>query len=123
MKLGDFLKSINDTKENVLVDDKAEKLYPPFIVNRCLSFFTDTILYANQMNMQSHLDKRMQYEYYLHSVRKRKRFSKWLKAENPDDLEFVMQHFNYSSKKAKEAIEVLGDDGIEQLKNKYSKGG
>tara|TARA_R110002020_G_scaffold178105_1_gene370936 strand:- start:1902 stop:2273 length:372 start_codon:yes stop_codon:yes gene_type:complete len=123
MKLGDFLKSINDTKENVIVDDKSEKLYTPFVVNRCLSYFTDTILYSNQMNMNSHIDNKLQYEYYLNSIRKRKRFSRWLKSENPDDLEFIKEHFNYSNKKAKEAISVLGADGIRDLKNRYSKGG
>ena len=123
MKLGDFLKSINDTKGNVMEDDKSEKMYPAFIVNRCLSFFTDTILYSNQMNMNAHIDNRLQYEYYLHSVRKRKRFSKWLKAEDPDDLEFIKEHFNYSNKKAKEAIDVLGSAGVKTLKEKYSRGG
>ena len=106
MKLGDFLKSINDTKENVIVDDKSEKLYTPFVVNRCLSYFTDTILYSNQMNMNSHIDNKLQYEYYLNSIRKRKRFSRWLKSENPDDLEFIKEHFNYSNKKAKESAMV-----------------
>jgi len=123
MKLGDFLKSINDTKENLMVDDKTEKLYTPFIVNRCLSYFTDTILYSNEMNINSHISGKLQYEYYLNSIRKRKRFSRWIKNEDPDDLEFIKNHFNYSNKKAKEAISVLGPDGVSELKNRYTRGG
>ena len=123
MKLGDFLKSINDTKQNLIVDAKTEKLYTPYIVNRCLSYFTDTILYSNEMNAHSHIDSKLQYDYFLYSVRKRKRFSRWTKQESPDDLEFIKSHFNYSDKKAKEAIQVLGASGIEALKEKYTKGG
>ena len=123
MKLGDFLKSINDTKENLITDTKTEKLYTPFIVNRCLSYFTDTILYSNEMNANSHIDSKLQYDYYLNSVRKRKRFSRWTKSEDPDDLQFVKDHFGYSNKKAKEAILVLGDSGVQKLKERYNKGG
>ncbi len=104
-------------------DDKSEKMYPAFIVNRCLSYFTDTILYSNQMNMSAHIDSKLQYEYFLNSVRKRKRFSKWLKSEDPDDLEFIKEHFNYSNKKAKEAILILGEDGVKKLKERYTRGG
>lgn len=106
-----------------MTDNKSEKLYTPFIVNRCLSYFTDTILYANEMNRNPHVDNKLQYDYFLNSVRKRKRFSRWMKQESPDDLEFIKEHFNYSNKKAKEAIEVLGDAGIKSLKENYSRGG
>jgi len=123
MQLKDFLNSINDNKKNLMTDNKSEKLYTPFIVNRCLSYFTDTILYANEMNRNPHVDNKLQYDYFLNSVRKRKRFSRWMKQESPDDLEFIKEHFNYSNKKAKEAIEVLGDAGIKSLKENYSRGG
>ena len=109
--------------KNILLWSEVHSVGPDVIVNRCVSFFTDTILYSNQMNMNAHIDNRLQYEYYLHSVRKRKRFSKWLKAEDPDDLEFIKDHFNYSNKKAKEAIDVLGSAGVKTLKEKYSRGG
>jgi len=123
MQLKDFLNSINDNKKNLITDNKSEKLYTPFIVNRCLSYFTDTILYANEMNMNAHVDNKLQYDYFLNSVRKRKRFSRWMKQESSDDLEFIKEHFDYSNKKAKEAIEVLGKEGIKALKENYSRGG
>ncbi|HCT55021.1 MAG TPA: DNA polymerase [Balneola sp.] len=123
MQLKDFLNSINDNKKNLITDNKSEKLYTPFIVNRCLSYFTDTILYANEMNRNAHVDNKLQYDYFLNSVRKRKRFSRWMKQESSDDLEFIKEHFDYSNKKAKEAIEVLGKEGIKALKENYSRGG
>ena len=86
MQLKDFLNSINDNKKNLMDEDEnCEKLYPPYIVNRCLSYFMDTILLTNEMNACSHIDNKMQYDYYINSVRKRKRFSKWIKAETSDD--------------------------------------
>ena len=124
MQLKDFLKSINDTKNNLIdEDDLCERLYSPFIVNRCLSYFNDTILYVNEMNKNSHLDKKLQYDYYLYSVRKRKRFSKWLKNESSNDLDFIKEHFGYSNRKAKEALDILGPDGVNSLKEKYTRGG
>lgn len=104
-------------------DELCERLYTPFIVNRCLSYFNDTILYANEMNRNSHLDKKMQYDYYVSSVRKRKRFSKWLKRESTSELDFIKQHFGYSDRKALEAMEILGVDGVNTLKERYSRGG
>ena len=124
MQLKDFLNSINDNKKNLMDEDElCERLYTPFIVNRCLSYFNDTILYANEMNRNSHLDKKMQYDYYISSVRKRKRFSKWLKRESTSELDFIKQHFGYSDRKALEAMEILGVDGVNTLKERYSRGG
>jgi len=120
MRLTDFLKSINDTKKNVMDEDEnVEKLYAPFVINRCMSFFPDTILYANEMNRNYELDNKLQYDYFLNSVRKRKRFSKWLKNESSDDLELIKYHFNYSDRKAKEVIDILGTEGIEKIRNLY----
>ena len=122
MQLKDFLKSINDTKQNLMdSDSNCERLYPPFIVNRCLSYFTDTILYANEMNLQSHIDKKMQYDYYLNSVRKRKRFSRWIKEESSDDLDLIKFHFNYSDSKAKEVMGILGSDGVQKIRDMYGR--
>ena len=124
MQLKDFLNSINDSKVNAMdADSNCERLYPPFIVNRCLSYFNDSILYANEMNLYSNLDKKLQYDFYLNSLRKRKRFSKWLKNESSDDLDFIKQHFNYSDRKAKDALELLGENGVNELRKRYSKGG
>ena len=124
MQLKDFLNSINDNKKNLMDEDElCERLYTPFIVNRCLSYFNETLLYANEMNRNSHLDKKMQYDYYVSSVRKRKRFSKWLKRESTSELDFIKQHFGYSDRKALEAMEILGVDGVNTLKERYSRGG
>jgi len=100
-------------------DENVEKLYAPFVINRCMSFFPDTILYANEMNRNYELDNKLQYDYFLNSVRKRKRFSKWLKNESSDDLELIKYHFNYSDRKAKEVIDILGAEGIEKIRNLY----
>ncbi len=100
-------------------DSNCERLYPPFVVNRCLSYFTDTILYSNEMNMNYHIDNKMQYDYYINSVRKRKRFSRWIKEESSDDLEWIKFHYNYSDIKAKEALAVLGSGGVQKIRDMY----
>jgi len=117
MKLGDFLNSINYTKDDVFEQDPeyASKSYLPFIVNRCLSYFPDTILHANEMNKNSHLDNKMQYDYYRLSLRKRKRFSKWLKEEQSNDLEAVKKYYNYSNRQAKDALRILTSEQLEEI--------
>ncbi len=122
LQLKDFLNSINDNKQNLIdSDSNVERLYPAFIVNRCLSYFMDTILYSNEMNLHNHICNKMQYDYYLYSVRKRKRFSKWIKNESQDDLELIKFHFSYSDRKAKDALEILGDKGVQSIRNMYGK--
>ena len=80
VELKDWLNSINQTKENIIdIDPDLEKDYPPYIINKCLSGFVDTILFSNEMNMSPHLDKKMQYDFFINIVRKRKRFSPWLR--------------------------------------------
>lgn len=127
MDLGDFLKSINIDKNNVMADEfdgpTAEKDYNPFIINRCMSAYPDTILLAQEMNMRAGLDKRLQYEYYLKAVRARKRFSPWLRAEKIEDLDAVKEYFGYSNVKAKEALRVLTEDQLSYIKGKLFKGG
>ena len=85
----EYLKAINDTKEDIMVDDLSEKGYNPFMVNRGLSYFNDTILMANEMNINHHLDKKLQFKFYINIIRKRKRFSKWFKPETEDDVNVV----------------------------------
>lgn len=125
MKLGDFLNSINYTKEDLFFEDEenASKNYPAFVVNRCLSYFPDTIIHANEMNLHSQLDSREQFHYLKGSIRKRKRFSKWMKDEKSDDLEVIKRYFNYSNGKAKEALRILSNDQINQIKEYMSEGG
>jgi len=118
MKLGDFLTAINYSKESLFdtEDELVEKEYVPFIINRCLSYFPDTILHANEMNKLSHLEKRLQFDYLQNSIRKRKRYSKWLKNEESKDLELIKKNFGYSNQKAKDALSILSKKDIESIK-------
>ena len=124
MELKDWLNSINFTKENLIADDpEAIKKYPPYIVNRCLSGHLDTVLFANEMNNYSNLDKDLQYSFLLYTLRKRKRFSPWLKKEQVDDLDLVKKHYGYSNEKAKVAVSLLTKTQIENIRNKHDMGG
>ena len=117
--LSDFLNSINQTKENLIQKDpKVEKEYVPFVVNKCLSYFPDTVFYANRMNQFSGLDKKMQYDFYIHSIVKRKRFSKWIKSEENKDLEVVKEVYGYSDRHAKEVMDLLPMDKLRELVQK-----
>lgn len=120
----DFLNSINQTKVNIMQEDQlAEKDYNPFIVNRGLSYFQDTIALANEMNMHHDLPKKLQYEFYLNIVRPRKRFSKWFKKEEDGDLEIVQEYYGYSNRQALQALSILSKKNIEAIKQKLEKGG
>ena len=124
MELKDWLNSINFTKENLIADDpEAIKKYPPYIVNRCLSGHLDTVLFANEMNKYSNLDKDLQYSFLLYTLRKRKRFSPWLKKEQVDDLDLVKKHYGYSNEKAKVAVSLLTKTQIENIRNQHDMGG
>jgi len=124
MNLSEVLNSINHKKESIMDEDHlAEKEYVPFVVNKCLSYFSDTIFHVNEMNLRPDMDKKMQYDFLLQSVRKRKRFSKWMKKDKSDDLQLVIDHYNVNKKKAEEYIEILGEDGIETLREASKKGG
>ena len=111
MKPFDYVNSINFTKKNLMKntanDELAEKDYVPFLTNKSLSYFTDTLLYANEMNRYHFLDKRLQYEFYLNSIRKKKRFAKWAKAEDNNDVMMVQEYYKFSPQKAKAALRVL----------------
>tara|TARA_R110002012_G_scaffold211146_1_gene381925 strand:+ start:5624 stop:6013 length:390 start_codon:yes stop_codon:yes gene_type:complete len=125
MKLTEYLNALNYSKEDLFhtEDHTVEKEYTPFIVNRCLSYFPDSILYANQMNYYCSLDKRMQFDYLRLSMRKRKRFSKWLKKESIENLELIKEYYDYSDIKAKEALEILTPDDLDEIRQKLYKGG
>ena len=124
VELKDWLNSINHTKENIIdIDPDLEKDYPPYIINKCLSGFVDTILFSNEMNMFSHLDKKMQYDFYINIVRKRKRFSPWLRKEKIDDLEHIKRYYGYSNEKAQIALTLLTKEQIEFIRSKNDMGG
>ena len=124
MELKDWLNSINFNKNNLIEEDpEAISSYPSYIVNRCLSGHLDTVLFANEMNKYSNLDKDMQYSFFLYTLRKRKRFSPWLKKEQVDDLDLVKKHYGYSNEKAKVAVSLLTKTQIENIRNKHDMGG
>lgn len=119
----DFIKSINETKENLIVDDKSEKEYIPFITNKGLSYFADTVLYANEMNRLNLLDKKPQYCYLLNTVRSRKRYSKWLKNELEDDVKLISDVYGYSYVKAKQVLNLFTPEQLDVMRQKQQKGG
>lgn len=119
----DFLNDINYGKQNIMVDDIAEKQYNAFMINRGLSYFNDTVLMANEMNLNAHLDNRLQFDFFINIVRKRKRFSKWFKPESNSDVEVVKAYYGYSNEKARQALPLLTKEQLEVLKKKVYKGG
>jgi hypothetical protein len=119
----DFLNDINYDKKNIMVDDITEKQYVPFMVNRGLSYFQDTVLMANEMNINHHLDSRLQFDFFINIVRKRKRFSKWFKPESNSDVEVVKACYGYSNEKARQVLSLLTKEQLEELKKKVYKGG
>ncbi len=126
MKPFDYVNSINFTKKNLMKDtandELAEKDYVPFLTNKSLSYFTDTLLYANEMNRYHFLDKRLQYEFYLNSIRKKKRFAKWAKADNNDEVMMVQEFYKFSPQKAKAALKVLSTQQKDIIKHKMENG-
>ena len=123
-ELKDWLNSVNINKDNLIEEDpEAISSYPPYIINRCLSGHLDTVLFANEMNKYSNLDKDMQYSFFLYTLRKRKRFSPWLKKEQVDDLDLVKKHYGYSNEKAKVAVNLLTKTQLEYIRNKHDMGG
>jgi len=125
MKLGDYLKAINFNKEPLMDSEDIfiEKDYVPFVINRCLSFFPDAIIQANEVNINSHIDKKLQFDFLRGSIRKSKRFSPWIKETLPDDIEIVKEYFGYNNRKAKEVLDILSNNQIEEIKKKLSRGG
>ena len=123
MRPGDYLKAINYSKEDLFVEPQADKYYYPFIINRCLSYFIDTILHANQMNQFSQADKKLQFYYLQNAIRKRKRFSKWAKNELGDEFTIVKEYYGYSNSKTKEIMSLLTNEDIEQMRLYLSGGG
>jgi hypothetical protein len=124
MELKDWLNSINFTKENLLEEDPTlVKEYAPYIINRCLSGHIDCILFANEMNMNHSLDKDMQYSFYLNSLRKKKRFSPWIRKDTIKDLDYVKRYYGYSNEKAQQALKILNKEQINFIKQRLEIGG
>ena len=113
----DFINSINFGKTDIMVGPDEEKVYNSFLTNRGLSYFEDTVLLANEMNRYHQLDSRMQYDFLRTAVRKRKRFSKWIKPEQNADVETVMEYYNYSREKAEAVMDLISPESIEKMRS------
>ena len=123
-ELKDWLNSINQTKEDLTLEDPtAIKKYPPFIINKCLSSHYDCIMFVNEMNINHHLDKDLQYQFYLNSLRRKKRFSPWLRKDKVNDLECVKQYYGYSNEKASQALKILDKTQLNFIKQRLETGG
>ena len=123
IELKDWLNSINFNKENLMEDPAVKKDYPPYIINRCLSGHLDCVMFANEMNKYSFLDKDMQYSFYLNTLRKKKRFSPWLRKDKVTDLEIIKQYYGYSNEKASQALKILTPEQIKFIKQRLDTGG
>ena len=124
-ELNAYLNSINYGKNNLMDsgDTMWEKTYPAFVVNKCLAPFGDTIMLVNEMNRHHHLDKKLQYDFLLNSLRTRKRFAPWQRSSKSKNLEYVKEYYGYNNEKAKEALNILTDKQIEEIKLSLFKGG
>ena len=116
----ELIKSISNTKKDIL---ENEKDYNAFMVNRGLSYFPDTVIYANEMNKFHHLDQRLQYHFLINTIRKRNRFSKWDKSIESENINAIKEYYGYSNEKARQALTLLNDEQINVLKQKVTKGG
>lgn len=124
VKVFDFLKEILQTKKNLIVDQETEKIYVPFLLNRSLSYHYDCVLQANEMNRRHFLDKKLQHDFFINSVRSKKRpFVKWAKSEKNENLECIKKAYGYSDKKALDALRLLNDEQIQKLKEQTEIGG
>ena len=124
--LKDYLNSINLNKNNLMGEDSDpawKSKYPAYIINKCMSHHMDTVMYANEMNQYSFLDSKMQYDFYIHIVRPRRRFSPWGKKQKIDDLDLVKRYYGYSTDKAIQALRILSPNQIDYIKDKLNKGG
>ena len=124
-ELKDYLNAINQTKETLMdsEDEQWTKKYAPFIVNKCVAPFPDTIQLVNEINRYPHLDKKLQFDFLLNSLRSRKRYTPWMKAKKLKNLEYVKEFYGYNNDKAKAALELLNDEQISAIKRTLNKGG
>ena len=124
-ELKDYLNAINYTKEPLMntEDEQWEKKYPPFIVNKCVAPFPDTVMLLNEINQLHHLDNKLQFDFLINSLRPRKRYTPWLKATKLENLEYVKEYYGYNNEKAKAALDILNDEQISAIKRRLNKGG
>jgi len=123
----DFVNAVSHNKKQLMTgtenDELAESSYVPFVVNKALSYFPDTILHANEMNRYSNTDNKLQFHYLLNSIRPAKRFAKWVKREDNESVELVKQFYGYSTEKAVQVVSLLTSDNLHYIKQKLERGG
>ena len=124
-ELKEYLRSINQTKENLMDSDDPmwEKKYSPYIINKCIAPFNDTIMFVNEINMRHHLENKLQYDFLLNTIRPKNRYAPWVRGSKIKDLEFIKEYYGYSNEKAKVALQILSNDQIKTIKDSLSKGG
>ena len=124
-ELKDYTNAINFTKEPLLdsEDEQWEKKYPSYIVNKCIAPFPDSVMLVNEINQLHHLDKRLQFDFLINSLRPRKRYAPWMKAKKLKSLEYVKEFYGYNNEKAKAALDILNDEQISAIKERLNKGG
>ena len=123
-ELKDWLNSINQTKKNLIDEDPSlEKEYNPYIINRIYSGNLDSVMFANEMNKYSFLNKKIQYDFYLNSLRSKKRFSPWLRKDKIKDLDYVKRYYGYSNEKAQQALKILTKEQLNFIRSKFETGG
>ena len=118
----EFINSISYKKNNLLKEQYSEKDYPSFLVNKGLSLYADTIIYANEINRRPWIDNKLAYDFYLNSIRPRKRYSKWFKKTKDEDLELLKEYYKCSESKALEYLNVLSETQLEKLRERLIKG-
>ena len=122
--LKDWLNSINVTKNNLIDEDPdLEKGYPAYIINRCLSGQVDSVMFANEINKHPNLSKKLQYDFFLNSLRKRKRYSPWIRKEQIENLDLVKKYYGYSSEKAEQVLNILTKEQLSFIRDRLDTGG
>jgi len=116
----ELIKSISSTKKDIL---ENEKDYNAFMVNRGLSYFPDTVIYANEMNRFHHLDSRLQYQFLINTIRKRNRFSKWNKSIESENINAIKQYYGYSNEKARDVLPLLSNEILKTIRGRIQHGG
>jgi hypothetical protein len=123
----DYVNAINHTKKDLMTgsenDELAERSYVPFFANKALSYFPDTVFHSNEMNRLNHIDHKLQFHYYLNSIRSQKRFAKWVKKDDLDDLDMVKEYYGYNNERAKEALSILSSEQLQIIRKTFEKGG
>ena len=124
MELKDWLNTINSSKKNLIDEDPLlESKYPTFIVNKCMAGHLDAIMFANEMNISSHLDKKLQYDFYLNTLRSKKRFSPWIRKEELKNIDLIKSYYGYSTEKAKQVLPLLTEKQLKFISEKLDTGG